>query len=503
MDADLIIIGSGAGGASLASALAPSGLKILVLEKGQPLRPSPEARDDHAIFRRGHFAPTEKWMGSDGTPFVAGNYYAVGGNTKFYGAVMYRYRETDFTPRPHLQGSSPGWPLTYAELEPWYAKAEALFRVRGTTGEDPTEPPHASAYPFPPVPDEPVMAKVRQRLKAAGVHAASLPLAIDIDRWLAEGKTGWDAFPNTGKGKIDAESGPLTDALAHPNVSLMTGTEVLRLETDASGQTVIAAVVRTATGETRLTARAFAVAAGAIQSAALLLRSANAAHPTGLANGSDQVGRNFMNHNSSAMLALDPRTRNTSVYQKTLSFNDFYDKDLETGFPLGNVQGLGRITANILKANMPILPMPLARLISAYAFGWFLQSEDLPNPESRVFLRDGQITIHWERSNMDAHYALIARTKAVMKRAGFPIVLVHTFGRKTTSHQCGTARLGNDPARSVVRPDLRAHQLGNLWVTDASVLPTSGAVNPALTVAALALRAAPPLLECLQQGKTS
>ena len=244
MDADLIIIGSGAGGASLASALAPSGLKILVVEKGQPLLPSPEARDDNAIFRRGHFASSEKWMGSDGTPFVAGNYYAVGGNTKFYGAVMYRYRETDFAPRPHLQGSSPGWPLTYAELEPWYGRAEALFRVRGTTREDPTEPPHAAPYPYAPVPDEPVMARVRQRLRAAGVHAASLPLAIDIDRWLAEGKTGWDAFPNTGKGKIDAESGPLTDALAHRNVTLMTGIEVLRLETDASGQTVTAAVVR-------------------------------------------------------------------------------------------------------------------------------------------------------------------------------------------------------------------------------------------------------------------
>lgn len=500
MDADLVIIGSGIGGATLAAALAPSGLKILIVEKGERLLPVPEARDDVAIFQRGHYAPMETWMGSDGTPFVAGNYYVVGGNSKFFGAVMYRYREADFKPRPHLQGSSPGWPIGYAELEPWYGRAEALYKVRGTATEDPTEPPHSAPYAHAPVPDEPVMQKVRARLAKAGAHPSSLPLAIDIDTWLAEGKTGWDAFPNTGKGKIDAESGPLSDALAHPNVRLITGTEVLRLETDTAGQSVTAAIVRSAGREYRLTARAFAVAAGAIQSAALLLRSANAAHPRGLANGSDQLGRNFMNHNSSAMLTIDPRMRNTSVYQKTLSFNDFYNADPETGRPLGNVQGLGRITGPILKANMPILPMPLARLVAGYAFGWFLQSEDLPNPESRVMVKDGQIVMHWQRSNMAAHQALIARTKTVMQRAGFPIVLVHTFGRKTTSHQCGTARLGSDPASSVVTTGLKAHQLANVWITDASVLPTSAAVNPALTVAALVLRSASGVINYLNHG---
>jgi len=491
MDADLIIVGSGIGGATLASALAATGLKILILEKGQRLLPSPEARDDVAIFQKGHFAPTEEWMASDGTPFVAGNYYVVGGNSKFFGAVMYRYRETDFSPRTHMSGSSPGWPISYADIEPWYNKAEALFRVRGTTREDPTEPPHSAQYGYDPVPDETVLKQVRDRLKRAGAHPSSLPLAIDIQKWLAEGKTGWDAFPNTGQGKIDAESGPLADAMKHQNVRLIAGAEVLRLETDAIGGQVAAAIVRIDGKEQRLTARAFAVAAGAIQSAALLLRSGSGAHPTGLANGSDQVGRNFMNHNSSAMLTIDPRLRNTSVYQKTISFNDFYDRDPETGFPLGNVQGLGRITGPILKANLPSLPLPLARLVAAYAFGWFLQSEDLPNPESRVMVRDGQIVMHWQRSNMAAHQALITRTKAVMRRAGFPIVLVQTFGRKTTSHQCGTARLGSDPATSVVSVDLRSHQVSNLWITDASVLPTSGAVNPALTVAALALKAAP------------
>jgi choline dehydrogenase-like flavoprotein len=489
-DIDVIIIGSGIGGATLAQALAPSGLRILVVERGEHLADTPEARDDVAIFEKGFYRSTEEWVGTDGERFLPGNYYYVGGNSKFYGAVMYRYRAEDFLPRPHVQGSSPGWPISYDEMEPWYARAETLYRVHGKAGEDPSDPPRSGPFPFPPVPDEPTMAIVRQRLARAGVTPASLPLAIDIEAWLARGQTGWDAFPNTGgAGKIDAEVGPLAQALSHPNVKLMTGAQVLRLETDPDGRRVTAAVVRRGGREERLTARRFAVAAGAVQTAALLLRSASEAHPAGLANRSDQVGRNFMNHNTSAMLTIDPRLPNRSVYQKTLSFNDFYSTDPETGAPLGNVQGLGRITGTIMKSQAPALPRPLARLIAHHAFGWFLTSEDLPNPASRVMVRGDDIVVDWQRSNMRAHEALIARTRQVMRRAGFPIVLVRTFGRKTTSHQCGTARLGADPSTSVVNLNCRSHGVSNLWITDASILPTSAAVNPALTIAALSLKA--------------
>nr|WP_245322548.1 GMC family oxidoreductase [Mesorhizobium sp. WSM3882] len=402
---------------------------------------------------------------------------------------MYRYRLEDFSPRPHMDGASPGWPITYHELEPWYERAEAIFKVRGDPTQDPTEPPRTGPYRFPSVPDEPAIAAVRARLKEAGIHPASLPLAIDINEWLRRAKTGWDAFPNTGSGKIDAEVGPLTAALNSSNVSLVTGANVVRLETDPMGRKVTAAVFLKDGVERRISAGIFAVAAGAVQSAALLLRSANAAHPRGLANGSDQLGRNFMNHNTTAMLAIDPRSANTSVYQKTLAFNDFYNADPETGFPLGNVQLLGHITGNILKANAPLLPRWLAGLIARNCYGWFLTSEDLPNPESRVTVQNGRIVMHWVRSNMRAHELLIRRTRGVMRRAGFPIVLTRTFGRKTTSHQCGTARLGSDPETSVVSPDCRSHEIANLYVTDASVLPTSAAVNPALTIAALAIKA--------------
>jgi choline dehydrogenase-like flavoprotein len=129
-------------------------------------------------------------------------------------------------------------------------------------------------------------------------------------------------------------------------------------------------------------------------------------------------------------------------------------------------------------------------LLARYAFGWYLTSEDLPNPASRVMLRQGEIIVDWQRSNTTAHDTLVRRTKEVMRRAGFPIVLTRTFGRGVTSHQCGTARMGRDAESSVVTPDCRSHEVQNLWITDASVLPTSAAVNPALTVAAVALRAA-------------
>lgn len=488
--ADIVIIGSGIGGASLAYSLAPSGLRIVILERGDYLNDSPQARDDIAIFQNGFYRSSEEWLGTDGESFLPGNYYYVGGNSKFYGAVMYRYRREDFAPRPHIDGMSPGWPMSYDDLSPWYDEAEAVFRVRGSAQQDPTEPVHSGPYGYPPVPDEPAIAAVRQRLERAGIHPSSLPLSIDLDAWLKRAHTGWDAFPNTGLGKIDAEVGPLTNALVHPNVSIVTGANVARLETDESGRRITAAIYMKNGIEHRISADRFAVAAGAVQSAALLLRSASSAHPTGLSNSSDQLGRNFMNHNTSAMLTIDPFAPNTCVYQKTMAFNDFYNGNNEYGFPLGNVQLLGHITGNILKANFPFpAPAWFTKVIARYAYGWFLTSEDLPTAESRVTVRDGQIVMHWVRTNMRAHEALIAKTRAVMRKAGFPIVLTHTFGRKTTSHQCGTARMGNDPETAVVDVNCRSHDVENLYITDASVLPTSGAVNPALTISALAIKA--------------
>lgn len=485
MDADVIIVGSGMGGATLAAALAPSGRRILILERGERLADSPEARDPAAIFRRGHFRPKELWHDAEGRPFNPGNYAFVGGNTKFYGAVLLRYRAEDFRPLRHMEGATPGWPIAYDDLEPFYSAAEQLYRVRGSVDGDPTEPPHSAGYPFPPVPDEPDIAALRRAFQAQGLHPSALPLGVDLERWLTRAPTTWDAFPDSTGAKSDAESCGLAEALKHPNVTLATGTQVRRLV--AEGRRVTGVAATGPGGERVLRAPTVCLAAGAVMSAALLLASASDDHPTGLANRSDQVGRNFMNHNLTAMIAFNPLRRNRSVYEKTIQFNDWYLTGGPKGEPLGNIQMLGRVTGPIL-AGESGLPLWLSSFLADRSIHIMAMSEDLPDPQSRVMWRNGGVVLDWRRTNVAAHDLLVKKLGQAMRRAGWPIVLSKGFPKSKPSHQCGTARMGADPATSVVDRDLKAHDLDNLYIADASVLPTSAAVNPSLTVAALALR---------------
>ena len=487
---DIVVIGSGMGGATIAAGLAPSGAEILILERGDYIPEGPELRDQRAIFWRGRYRPEETWYDAAGRAFNPGNYYYVGGNSKFYGAVLTRYRREDFAVMEHADGVSPAWPFPYEELEPWYARAEALYNVRGRSGEDPTEPPRSTPYPFPPVPDEPAIAEMRRRLGAQGLHPYSLPLGIDIERWLKRANTPWDAHPNCNDGKMDAESCGLAAALAHPNVRLERLARVVRLETEPDGRR-ISAVVYERNGDTlRLTPRLVILAAGAVQSAVLLFKSANGANPGGLANRSDQVGRNFMNHNATAMIAAAPWFRNDSIYQKTFGLNDFYLGDGEGGPPLGNVQLLGRVSGTILRPSVPYLPEAVLNLLSRHAIDFYLMSEDLPSPQSRVRVDGDRVILEWTRTNWSAHRMLVRKVRRVLRSAGFPLVLSRAFDKRTPSHQCGTVRIGTDPAQAPLDVYGRAFDHPNLFVVDASFLPTSAAVNPALTIAAQALRVA-------------
>jgi choline dehydrogenase-like flavoprotein len=486
MKPDVIIIGSGMGGATVAAALAPTGRKVLILERGERLADSPEARDPAAIFQRGHFKPNETWRDISGAPLHPGNYAFVGGNTKFYGAVLLRYRAEDFRPLRHLEGTTPGWPIGYDDLEPWYSRAESLYRVRGDVAGDPSEPFHSAPYPHPPVPDEPDIRRLRDAFTAQGLHVSALPLGVDIEAWLRRAQTGWDAFPCTTGAKSDAESCGLAEALKHPNVTLMTGARVTRILSKGRRVTGVE-IERAGTGET-LTAPVIILAAGAILSSALLLASANDDHPGGLANASDQVGRNFMNHNLTGMVAYNPFRRNRTVYEKTIQINDFYLTGGPNGEPLGNIQMLGRITGPIL-AGESGLPLWLSRHIADRSIHIMAMSEDLPDPNSRVLWRNGEVVLDWRKTNTKAHDLLVSRLKEAMRRAGWPVTLSRGFPKSKPSHQCGTNRMGADPRASVVDTNLKAHDLDNLYICDASVLPTSAAVNPSLTIAALALRA--------------
>ncbi len=490
MDADIVIIGSGLGGSAVAWSLARSGLRVLILERGEHLPREPENADPEANFGQLRYRADETWLDGRGRPFRPGQYYFVGGHTKFFGTAMFRFRERDFMATMHEDGMSPAWPVTYAELEPWYGLAERLFQVHGAAGEDPCEPPRSSPFPHGPVPHEPVMDRLSGRLLAQGLRPFHMPSSIGLH---AGGGcvrcASCDAYPCPIDAKGDAETRLLRPALAQANVTLWTGSEVLRLETESDGRRISAAVVRRNGQEVRVTARLFVLAAGAINSAVLLLRSASASHPAGLANHSGQVGRNFMNHNCTALMAIDPRHVNATRFPKTVVLNDFYEGDGEGGAALGNIQMLGKIQPVMLRGALPWVPEAALAYLARHSVDLYAMSEDLPHPDSRVQLTNsGQIQLHWHRTNLGTHQRLVERAKRMLRKAGFPLVLGRRFGMDTPSHQCGTVRFGDDPATSVLDPYCRSWQHDNLYVVDAGFFPSSAALNPALTIAAQALR---------------
>jgi choline dehydrogenase-like flavoprotein len=335
-----------------------------------------------------------------------------------------------------------------------------------------------------------LIGKLAARIEGLGLRPFPMPTSIrlhpggDCVRCAS-----CDAFPCPIDAKGDAEISLLRPAMAHPNVTLWTGSEVLRLDTDRDGRRIAAARVRRDGAELRVTARLFVLAAGAINSAALLLRSANERHPDGLANGSGQVGRNFMNHNCTALMAIDPRQSNRTRFPKTMVLNDFYLDDGDGGAGLGNLQMLGKIQPAMLRGALPWVPAPLLSYLARHSVDVYAMSEDLPHPDSRVRLTaSGQIQLSWQRTNLGAHQRLVGRAKKLLRQAGFPLVLGRRFGMDTPSHQCGTVRFGDDPDTAPLDRLCKAWQHDNLYVVDASFFPSSAALNPALTIAAQALR---------------
>jgi len=488
-DVDVVIIGSGVGGGAVAHQLAGSGRKVLILERGPVLPREPENWDLEAVFCDHRYRTSETWY-ADGRPFRPGMFYFVGGQTKFYGTAMFRFRERDFEEIVHEEGLSPAWPIRYADLEPWYCRAESLFGVRGQDGIDPTDPPRSCAYEHAPVPHEPLLQEIEGRLRRQGLRPFPMPSAIDFGpggRCLRCANC--DALPCKIDAKGDAEIRLIRPALRSANVTLEPGVRVERLVTDASGRRIEAVEVVESGVRRRIRARLVVLSAGAINSAALLLRSANAQHPRGLANGSDVVGRNYMTHNTTALMAVHPLKRNPTRFPKTLAVHDFYFGEKPGDTPLGSLQLLGKIREPMLRGPLPRIPRLLRGMLADHSVDWYAQSEDLPHPESRVTVRpDGAVNLHWHRTNLRAHERWVDRCRAILRSTGYPIVLTSGFGTEVVSHQCGTVRFGSDPASSALDPFCKAWDHENLYVVDAGFFPSSAAVNPALTVAAQGLR---------------
>lgn len=494
--ADIAIIGSGMGGGTMAYALKDSGARIVVIERGHRLPAEPQNSDLDEVYLKGRYKNADTWYnGRTGAPFKPGVYYWVGGNTKVYGACLPRFRASDFEATRHADGVSPAWPFSYADLEPYYTRAEELFKVRGQVGEDPTEPFHSKAYPYPALDHEPVIEDLAGALRKQGLHPFRMSNGLDADtpekRALCATS---DGAPNEAGLKSDAERIAVDPALDSGNVTLMTDSKVTRLITGDDGRTVIAALVERNDQVVRVEAEKFILAAGAVNSAALLLKSATPEHPRGLANSSGLVGRNYMVHNSTFFIGINPLKVNRTMWQKTLGLNDWYEAGSTTPYPLGNLQMLGKLRASMLKMARSWAPNPILKLMSDRSIDIYLTTEDLPRRQNGVSVVNGQIHVWWEPNNLEPHKELVRRVSRAVRRAGYPVIFTERMGIETNSHQCGTAVAGQDPKTSVLNPDCRAHDLDNLWVVDSSFFPSSAALNPALTIAANSLRVAEKIL---------
>lgn len=515
---DVIIIGTGAGGGTLAYKLAPSGRRILLIERGGFVPREKENWSSRVVNVEGRYQTKEKWRDSDGKQLHPHTNYYVGGNTKFYGAALFRLRKEDFGEIRHHGGISPAWPISYDELEPYYLQAEHLYHVHGERGEDPTDPPASAPYPHPAVSHEPRIQHLSDDFARQGLRPFHVPVGVMLDERNPQSSrcircNTCDGFPCLVGAKADAQVCAVDPALNHSNVTLLTNAYVARLETDESGREVARVHVER-NGEREIySASIVVVSAGAINSAALLLRSANERHPRGLANGSDVVGRHYMGHVNSVLMAIS-KCPNPTIFQKTLAVNDFYFGSEEWDYPMGHISFVGKLDGETLKAGAPpLVPGFTLELMANHSLDFWLTSEDLPDPENRVTLdREGNIVLKYRPNNEEGHKRLIKKLEHLLNQQRKCDVHGHKchvglFSRNLfvgqriplagVAHQNGTIRFGLDPETSVLDVNCRAHEVDNLYVVDGSFFPSSAAVNPALTIMANALRVGDHLLERL------
>jgi choline dehydrogenase-like flavoprotein len=516
---DVIIIGSGAGGGTLAHKLAPSGKKILILERGDYVPREKDNWNPTAVNLEGKYQTKETWHDEEGKELHPHTNYYVGGNTKFYGAALFRLRKEDFGAIKHHGGVSPAWPISYDDMEPYYTQAENLYHVQGNAGEDPTEPRRSAPYGHPAVSHEPRIQQLSDDFARLGLHPFHTPLGVMLNEDNPRASKcirceTCDGFPCLVYAKSDAQVCAVDPALKYPNVTLLANAYVERLETNSTGREVSNLVITRQSVREALSADIVVSSCGAINSAALLLRSANTTHPRGLANSSDTVGRHYMGHVNSVLMALS-KCPNPTIFQKTLSVNDFYFGAPGWNYPMGHVSFVGKLDGETLKGGAPALtPGWTLDLMAKHSLDFWLTSEDLPDPNNRVTLdTDGGIVLSYKPNNEEGHKRLTAKLKELMQQQTKCGVHGHNchegmFARNLfvgqriplagVAHQVGTVRFGNDPKSSALDANCKAHELDNLYVVDGSFFVSSGAVNPALTIMANALRVGERIIERLR-----
>ena len=556
---DVIIIGTGAGGGTLLHRLAASGKRILVLERGPFL---PREKENWNYFGSFKYYSSEVMFNKDGGEIRPGFSYHVGGNTKVYGAALFRLREKDFEAYQHRDGLSPEWPIKYRDWENYYAQAEELYQVHGQAGADPTEPWRSGGYAYPPISHEPRIAQVFGALKQRGLKPYPAPMGVRLNEaaphlsacircdtcdgypCMVGAKSDADvmcvrpvmagqrllspslsSIPNGGEGgRRPGEE--VTSPLKPTDVTLLTEAKVLRLHTSPSGRE-ITGVVAEVTGQQReFSGDIVVVSCGAVNSAALLLRSANDRHPHGLANNSSGlVGRNLMKHVLGSLVAVTTLKPNPSRFQKTMAINDFYWGEPGYEFPMGNIQLMGKTVIEGLRGyEAKYAPLTIEE-VAKNSIDWWLTTEDLPDAKNQVRVAGtDRIVIDYTENNSEPFARLNARWREILQAVDQDMVAADVSrlklggsqsgltsaatGIKTgyfetkmpmhsLGHQVGTCKFGEDPKTSVLDLNCRAHDVDNLHVVDGSFFVSSGAVNPTLTIVANALRVGDHLLERL------
>jgi choline dehydrogenase-like flavoprotein len=338
------------------------------------------------------------------------------------------------------------------------------------------------------VPHSRVVGEIVERLRALGLHPSPLPLGLRENCILCNT---CNSFPCKIHAKSDADVCGVRPATQAPNVTLWINATARRLVTDATGRRVESVEIERDGQTETVSAPIIIVSCGAVNSAALLLRSASPKHSNGLANSSGLVGKRYMAHLATMMQGFHPFRKNDTVFQKTVAINDFYLKGPDTRFPLGQIQSQGRTHGVMAQTVVPSVPLWAYDAWVARGVDWLAMTEDLPRLDNKVTIgRDGRIQLHYRPNNENAHQALVKETKRILRRLGFWIVMTHSHRARNTTHQCGTLVFGDDPAHSVLDTYCRTHDVDNLYVVDASFFPSSAAVNPGLTIVAQAIRVA-------------
>jgi choline dehydrogenase-like flavoprotein len=511
---DIIIIGTGAGGGTLVHTLKDSGKRILVLERGGFLPQEKANWDPKEVFINERYHTTERWKDKNNKDFRPGTGYWVGGNTKVYGAALYRMREKDFETVQHEGGISPEWPLKYADFEPYYTKAEKLYQVHGQAGIDDTDPYRSEAYPEPEVSHEPIIQEIHNHLEKNGYNPSYIPLGIKLNEAdkvnsLCIRCDTCDGFPCLVHAKSDADINCIRPVIKNATITLLTNAEVTKLLTDETGKHINKVEVKIDNTIYYYSSNIVVVSCGAINSAALFLKSANSFHPNGLANTSDQVGRNFMKHQNAVVLALS-KNKNTCIFQKTLAVSDFYWGEKEYNFPMGHIQMMGKANGTMLKGDAPkITPEFVLDTMATHSIDWWLTTEDLPDPENRVMVKDNVIHVHYTENNTNAFKRLIHRWKTLLNESGmydsifdYSLNISQDIPLSGVAHQNGTLKFGTDPKTSVLDINCKTHDLDNVYVVDGSFFVSSSAVNPSLTIIANAIRVGEIILKELNHSNT-